>query len=82
MKFDHGRRPARARANAARARKVRYRLNEVREIAVLVGDFPTVDDHAAQKTLEKLKLAQPDCLDLEKRAKEGKPDSRTLVSSA
>ena len=45
---------------------------------MLVGDYTEVEDRSAQKTLEKLKFAQPDCLDIEKRTKEGKPDSRTL----
>ena len=81
MHFDHtadknGKKPS------AAARKVRYRLNEMTEIAVLVGDYPSIDDHAAQKTLQKIKLLQPDCLDLEKRAKQGKPDSRTLGATA
>ncbi|MBI2826747.1 MAG: hypothetical protein HYX69_18905 [Planctomycetia bacterium] len=59
-------------------RRVRYRVNELNEIAVLVGDYPSVDEPAAQKTLDKLKYAHPDCLDWEKRAKEGKTDSRSL----
>jgi hypothetical protein len=37
-------------------------------IGVLVGDFPAVDDPALQKTLDKLKYAQPECLDLTKHA--------------
>jgi len=77
MHFDHTKDEA-GKSGKASPRKVRYRLNEMNEIAVLVGDYPSVDDRAAQKTLEKLKFAQPECLDLEKRAKEGKPDSRTL----
>ena len=36
-------------------------------IAVLVGDFPSVDDAQMEKTLDKIKHAQPDCLDLKKR---------------
>ena len=60
------------------AKKVNYRRNEAKEIAVLVGDYSSVEDRAAQKTLDKLKVAQPSCLDLDKRTEEGKPDSRTL----
>jgi hypothetical protein len=60
------------------ASKVRYRLNEMDEIAVLVGDFADVDDPAARKVLEKIKYAHPDCLDVEKRLAEGKTDSRSL----
>lgn len=35
--------------------------------AVLVGDFESAEDPRIQKTLEKLKYARPECLDLEKR---------------
>ena len=35
--------------------------------AVLVGDFESTEDARLQKTLEKLKYARPECLDLEKR---------------
>ena len=74
MKFDH-----RAEgSNKCRAghRQVRYRLNEMREIAVLVGDYQGVEDRAAKDARE-AQAAQPDCLDVEKCAKDGKPDSRT-----
>jgi len=74
MRFDH----SADKASKSTTRRVRYRLNEMREIAVLVGDYSEVDDSSAQKTLDKLKYLQPDCLNLEKRAQEGKPDSRTL----
>ena len=36
------------------------------EIAVLVGDFETVNDPKLEKLLEELKYARPDCLDLSK----------------
>jgi len=36
-------------------------------VAVLVGDFDSVDDPKLQKTLEQIKYARPDCLDLTKR---------------
>ena len=43
--------------------KMRYRSgNERREWAVLVGDFPTVDDTVAQKTLDRIKHLQPAAL--------------------
>jgi hypothetical protein len=35
--------------------------------AVLVGDFPSVDDPELEEVLEKIKYAKPDCLNLEKR---------------
>ena len=48
--------------------QMKYRMNErIREIAVLVGDFTSVDDPAAQKTLEAIKYPRPDCLTLDKR---------------
>jgi hypothetical protein len=46
-----------------------------REIAVLVGNFSSVDDPDAQATLKKLKHAQPDSMAL----KEGKRVTRTLA---
>jgi len=43
--------------------KMRYRRGEeVREVAVLVGDYPAVDDPEAQETLERIKHYHPDCL--------------------
>lgn len=36
-------------------------------IGVLVGDFASVDDPNLEKTLDKIKYARPDCLDLKKR---------------
>ena len=60
-----------------RPRKMQYqrKLSEIDEIAVLVGDYPAVDDPQAQETLRKLRYYQPDCLKLE----EGKPTARTLA---
>ena len=47
--------------------KFKYcRGSEVREIAVLVGDYLSVDDPRAVKTLRKIKYSTPDCLALEK----------------
>ena len=37
-------------------------LSEFEEVAVLVGDFPTIDDNNAQSTLEKVKSLRPDSL--------------------
>ncbi len=39
-----------------------YRETEVKEFAVLVGDYETVDDPTAQKVLKQLKYMQPECL--------------------
>lgn len=41
------------------------RGDEVRELAVLVGDFSSIDDPDAQKTLERIKTLQPDALNVE-----------------
>jgi hypothetical protein len=49
--------------------KTRYRRGaSYEEIAVLVGDYNSVDDSEAQETLRKLKYYQPDCLKLQKDA--------------
>jgi hypothetical protein len=41
------------------------RGDEVRELAVLVGNFPSIDDPDAQKTLDRIKTLQPDALNVE-----------------
>lgn len=47
--------------------KMRYRKgNQVREWAVLVGDFTDVDDSAAQKTLDQIKTLHPEALRLDR----------------
>ena len=48
---------------------------EIDEVAVLVGNYRSIDDPAAHETLKTLKFAQPDCLKVE----DGKPTSRTLA---
>ena len=56
--------------------KMRYqRGNEFTEVAVLVGNYPTVDDPEAQETLKKLKYSRPECLELDS----GKRTTRTLA---
>jgi hypothetical protein len=48
--------------------KMRYaNKSKFEAIAVLVGDFPSVDDADLERTLEKVKFARPTCLDLEQR---------------
>ena len=47
---------------------------EIDEVAVLVGNYPAVDDAEAQKTLQKLRYAEPECL----KTDNGKGTSRTL----
>lgn len=49
------------------------------EIAVLIGDFPTIDDPAAKKTLEEIRYAKPICLDPEQIAKTGQKTSQTFA---
>jgi len=50
-----------------RPAKWRYqRGSEIEEIAVLVGNFASIDDPEAKETLKQIKFAQPDCLDLNK----------------
>ncbi len=40
-----------------------YKYPKITEVAVLVGDYSTVDDAEAQKVLKKLKYTMPQCLD-------------------
>ena len=54
--------------------QMRYRRgNTVDEIAVLVGDYPTVDDPEAQRTLKRLKQVAADCTKPRRMAGPGKP---------
>ena len=43
-----------------------YKAPKITEVAVLVGDYPAVDDAEAQKVLQKLKYTVPQCLDVKK----------------
>lgn len=55
---------------------VRYQGgDEKKEIAVLVGNYRTIDDPQAQKTLQKLKYSRPRCLELD----QSKPTARILA---
>ncbi|MEN6494096.1 MAG: hypothetical protein ABFD16_07385 [Thermoguttaceae bacterium] len=57
--------------------KMRYQRGaEVREIAVMVGNYSSVDDPEAQKTLQELKYTTPDCLTV----KDGKQTNQTLAA--
>lgn len=49
--------------------KRRYKRDEVQEYAVLVGDFPSVDDPEAQQLLRRIKRMEPDALDPEQHGK-------------
>lgn len=56
--------------------RMRYqRGDEVTEVAVMVGDYPAVDDPDAQRTLQKLKYLRPECLKLDV----GKKTTRSLA---
>ncbi|HEX3728095.1 MAG TPA: hypothetical protein VHV08_17710 [Pirellulales bacterium] len=47
-------------------RKMRYSRNsDLVEIAVLIGDYPTVDDPEAQKVLKRIKYMQPKALSVD-----------------
>jgi hypothetical protein len=46
--------------------RLRYqRGDQLRELSVLVGDFTSIDDPEAQKTLERIKTLQPDALNVD-----------------
>lgn len=59
--------------------KMRYKKERVYEIAVLVGNYPSADSPEAQRVLRKIRAMKPDCLDTEKRLKQGKKEYRTLA---
>lgn len=66
-------------------KKMKYQVDKVDEVAVLVGDYPAIDDPLAKKTLEKLKHMTPDCLNVEKinreneqREKQGVKEKKTI----
>ncbi|NLF08267.1 MAG: hypothetical protein GX594_09845 [Pirellulaceae bacterium] len=48
---------------------------QIDEVAVLVGNFASADDPAAQAALRKIKFARPQCLEIE----EGKKTNQTLT---
>jgi hypothetical protein len=52
---------------------------ERKEIAVLIGDFPTLDDPQAQATLDKVRYMKPQCLDPEYIIKNGQQNSRAFA---
>jgi hypothetical protein len=49
--------------------RMKHRVDDLQEVAVLVGNFQAADDPAAQKTLQKLKYTHPNCLDVKQREK-------------
>jgi hypothetical protein len=58
-----------------RKRMQYQRGSEFEEVAVLVGDYPSVDDPQAQATLHKLKYYRPQCLE----PNQSRPSYRTLA---
>ncbi len=59
-----------------RYKKKFRRPGEIEETAVVVGNFPALDDPTAQKTLQTLRYAEPESLKVD----DGKTSSRTLAS--
>ncbi|HUT10373.1 MAG TPA: hypothetical protein VMY42_07750 [Thermoguttaceae bacterium] len=55
--------------------RMRHRINDLDEIAVMVGNFYGNDDPNAQQTLRKLKYSHPECLQIH----EGKTTNQTLA---
>jgi hypothetical protein len=55
--------------------KEKARRPELLEVAVLVGNYQSVDDGDAQGTLQKIKFARPECLEV----KEGKETHQSLT---
>ena len=51
-------------------------FEELDEVAVLIGDYPSVDDKDAQETLQKLKYSRPQCLEVGQQ----RPTSRSLAA--
>ena len=70
MEFDLGKTAGRGIDRYGDPLKFKYRRgSEVKEIAVMIGDYPAVDDPEAVKILRKIKYSQPDCLQLDKNKK-------------
>ncbi len=62
---------------------LRYRMNKViREIAVLVGNYPTADDPDLQSTLKKIKHLQPDALQVDKQPGDKSGQSLAMMRRA
>ena len=55
--------------------RMRHRRDNIHEVAVMVGNYPRVDDPKAQKTLKTLKHARPRCLEIQ----EDKPTHQSLA---
>lgn len=76
VRFELGDAPVRGVNRFGEPRRGKYRPgSEIEEYAVMVGNYATVDDPEAQKVLNKLKLARPQCLEL----REDRPTNQTLA---
>ncbi len=82
FRFDYSReRVLDATGPARRFRQVRYRRgNQTEEIAVLVGNYPSVDDPKAQRDLRLIKSLYPKALSIPLRAKQGKKTYQQLAA--
>jgi len=66
MRFDFGETYGRGIDQFGAPLRMQYRRgSELQEVAVLVGNYASVDDPNAQRTLQKLKHTTPKCLDVE-----------------
>ena len=64
--FDLGRAEGRGVDRYGNPVRMRYQHgSEIKEVAVVVGNYRTADDAEAKSTLQTLKYAQPDCLQTE-----------------
>lgn len=75
MEFDLGETGGRGIDPEGKPLKWKYRRgDEMREIAVLVGNYPAIDDPEAEAVLRKIKYSRPECLEVAK----GKKTNQSL----
>jgi len=65
VRFDFGETHGRGLNRYGGPVRMRYRVDELEEIAVLVGNYPTAGDPEGQRTLQVIKHARPKCLEVE-----------------
>jgi hypothetical protein len=78
MQFDFGR-DADGRGVNEFGEPIKWRFQrgeELEEVAVLVGDYPSIDDPEAERTMQRLKTSRPNCLEV----REGKPTNQSLAA--
>jgi len=75
MRFEFGETTGRGIDRYGDPQRMRHRLDEIEEIAVLVGNYASVDDPEAQRTLQKLKFSHPKCLEVDP----NRPTTQTLA---